>query len=146
MKNHALTAACFALWCCAISLAFGLLELCLLLFMNQGLPAAGLLAAGVAGYAAGRNHGRRTEATPAGLPLVVHLAVMAAVLMGLTYGQPLLLSAIFGDAAPLTPLMQVPAEVRFGLTLAGLCLTLATFRAGARHWLERENQAGRQPA
>ncbi|MFY0632924.1 MAG: hypothetical protein JXQ91_03880 [Vannielia sp.] len=146
MKNHALTAACFALWCSAMSLGFGLLELFLLLIMNKGLPAAGLLAAGVSGYAAGRSHASRTNSQPGGLVLAGLLAVMAAVLFGLTIGQPLLLHAIFGDAMPVAPLMQVSAELRLALTFAAFSLTVATFRTGARHWLEREGPSAELPA
>ncbi|MBS8226663.1 hypothetical protein [Vannielia litorea] len=146
MTTQALVAGYFALCCAAMSLSLGLSEILLLRALGQGLPAAGLLSAGVAGYAAGLLFARRTGEVPAGLPLLGLLAAMAGVIFGLTVGQPLLIHAIFGAGAPVPPLHQLPPVVANGLAAATLCITLATVRAGARGWLERAETAGAAPA
>lgn len=145
MNAHAVVAACFALCCAAISLSLGVAEIILLRTMDQGLPAAGLMAAGVAGYVAGQTYARRIGQGPAGLALLGHLGVMAAVLFVLAIWQPMLFTGLFGESAPVPLLQTLPAQLTYGLTLAALCLALATFRSGARHALERDIQAGTRP-
>lgn len=126
----------------ALISGLALVEVLLLQTIDQGLPAAGLLAAGVAAYAAGHSFSRYLGEIPQQGPLLGHTLFMAAVMMGMARFQPVLVDFAFGLGAPHPPMTLLPEGVVHGFLLATWFIALAAFRMGARRQLETASGPG----
>jgi len=140
LKTHLTGAAMFAAIFCAMAFSLALSEVLLLLAMDQGLPAAGLLAAGVAGYAAGHCFARRAGTLPTGAGLAGQAAVIFGVIFAVDAVQPALIAALIGPAAPMPPFQMLLDMLRNSLLFASGCIALASLRGAARSWIEERGE------